>query len=61
MTLQTFKTSASLIALDGSSLRYGSITDYVYDPKTAKLAHAADVTPCVRRSSLPFSSPSFRV
>ena len=26
-------------------IKDGSITDYVYDPKTAKLAHAADVTP----------------
>jgi Meiotically up-regulated gene 113 len=25
-------------------IKDGSITDYVYDPKTAKLAHAADVT-----------------
>lgn len=25
-------------------IKNGSITDYVYDPKTAKLAHAADVT-----------------
>jgi hypothetical protein len=26
-------------------IKDGSITDYVYDPKTANLAHAADVTP----------------
>jgi T5orf172 domain len=26
-------------------IKDGSITDYVYDPKTAKIAHAADVTP----------------
>jgi hypothetical protein len=36
-----------LFAVDEAVQRIkdGSITDYVYDPKTAKLAHAADVTP----------------